>query len=175
MPDRVFHAGRGFHVGRGLQPLMPDGVCNPVRNILSSCRGSQKQFVKLLCIFAKLPHAGRGLQPRPKYFVLMPGFPQNNFSCRTHAGRGLQPRPKYFVLMPGFPKAICKIALHLCKITLHLTSCRLFPYLFPKSNSLKTIIKVGKFRSLQIFQKRGSLFPEVNFHFPISFYTTLQS
>ncbi|RLC21135.1 MAG: hypothetical protein DRI57_03065 [Deltaproteobacteria bacterium] len=74
----------GLHAGQGLQPLMPDGVCNPVRNILSSCRGS--------------PSCRTGF-------------------ATPHAGRGLQPRPKYFVLMPGFPKAICKIALHLCKIT----------------------------------------------------------
>ena len=83
-PSEIFcpHAGVPPHAGRGLQPLMPDGVCNP------SCRTGFATPSETFC-----PHAG---------------VPKSNL----HAGRGLQPRPKHFVLMPGFPKAICKIALH---------------------------------------------------------------
>jgi|GEM_PF-3571424 len=51
---------------RGLATRLPNGVCNPVRNIY--CQGSENIPAKIAG-YSENMIAGRGLQPRPKHLL----------------------------------------------------------------------------------------------------------
>jgi len=72
---------------------LPDGVCNPVRNVHCQSSANIPDGVSI---------AGRSLQPRPKHSLSVIGkHSRRGFDCRTGFATPSEPRPKHSLSVIG--------------------------------------------------------------------------